>query len=70
MEEGDKTRLDKAQYNNNSSNAPFIQQSQPRRVAKRKGKSFSGLDKNPTKQPPDTSRIPWFPPKSKIGTDA
>ena len=44
--------------------------SKPRRVAKRKGKSFSGLDKRPTKQPPDTSRIPWFPPKSKIGTDA
>jgi len=31
---------------------------------------FKGVNKKPTKQPPDTSRIPWFPPLPKTGTDA
>ncbi|MDH4302196.1 MAG: hypothetical protein OEV51_08975 [Nitrospira sp.] len=50
--------------------------SKPRRVIKRKGKGlknlggFKGVNKKPTKQPPDTSRIPWFPPLPKTGTDA
>lgn len=29
----------------------------------------SGSNKKPAKQPPDTSRIPWFPPLPKTGTD-
>ena len=50
--------------------------SKPRRVVKRRGKGLRNLggpkrdDKNLAKGLPDTSRIPWFPPMPKTGTDA
>jgi hypothetical protein len=44
--------------------------SKSRFVAKRKAKGFSGFDKKTTKPLPDTSRIPWFAPMPKTGTDA
>ncbi|MGE0645085.1 MAG: hypothetical protein AB7P24_15585 [Nitrospira sp.] len=50
--------------------------SKPRRVVKRRGKGLGNLggpkksDKNLAKGLPDTSRIPWFPPMPKTGTDA
>jgi len=50
--------------------------SKPRRVAKRRGKAlknlggFKEVNMKPTKPLPDTSRIPWFPPLPKTGTDA
>ena len=47
-----------------------------RLMAKRGGKTFGKfvsakeLEKTRTKPPPDTNRIPWFPPLPKPSTDA
>lgn len=50
--------------------------SKPRLVSRKhsrplgRNKGFIGSEKNLAKPPPDTSRIPWFPPLPKTGTDA
>jgi len=49
---------------------PSKNHSKSRFTAKRKGKSFSGFDKKTNKPLPDTSRIPWFAPKSKTATNS
>lgn len=55
---------------------PSRKHAKPRLVPKHKGKGlsnlarFKGSDKKSAKQLPDTSRIPWFPPIPKTGTNA
>jgi hypothetical protein len=54
---------------------PSKKHTKARLIAKRRGKAFSkpagfrSIDKQPAKQLPDTSRIPWFPTIPKTSTD-